>query len=206
MKTSSVRPSKFGLAIATLLGTLHGSCSGEVARSTEGTGGTGSDASTDAMHSEPDSPGPRPEDEAPVQRDADLRSDVAIEACTPGDEPKRCNAVITGCPTVGVCDRTFGFFCPCAPCQFPLEPSACSWTLEGERVQVGRSFVTAVTDGQTRSLTQWGDIDVCQESGGFFITGAPGKVIVTLCPASCLEHQGNPALAFSLGRGGCPIM
>jgi hypothetical protein len=130
--------------------------------------------------------------------------DGDIIPCTPGEEPEPCAAVLTGCPSFTVCSERFGRRCPCRTCMLPLQPGECSWTVTVENP--GVNIVERVgIDGRSQRLQEIAPRPCWDDEPGFFVARVPGVTTVTLCPASCAEHEIDPNVTFTLNRGTCPL-
>jgi len=172
---------------------LHFSCSSETAKPPPDTRDAGVDTSFDT------------DDETTLGLDAvavDSR-DGDIIACTPGEEPRPCPAVLTGCPSFTVCSERFGLRCPCRSCLLTLPPGECSWTVTVENPGVNIVERTGI-DGGSQRLQELGPGPCGDDEPGFVVTRVPGITTVTLCPASCGEHELDPNVTFALNRGSCP--
>jgi hypothetical protein len=140
--------------------------------------------------------------DAPLADSNAPRSDVT--SCTPDDEPKPCFAIGTGCPTMTVCWAPTGtLHCPCRHCIFDLEARACSWTVYSDYPYAG--FVNRIgLDGGSTRVPFIEPGPCLDDDFGYFVSAVPGTLTVTLCPASCREHQDDPTIRFELERGPCP--
>jgi hypothetical protein len=131
-------------------------------------------------------------------------ADSGIIPCSLGDEPIVCPAALTGCPSLSVCSERFGLRCPCRNCTFALEPDACFWTVIADYPDA--TWIDRIaSDGGLQRLPRVAGPPCGDDEFGFFVTWVPGTTTVTLCPASCAEHQDDPTITFKLGRGPCPI-
>jgi hypothetical protein len=130
--------------------------------------------------------------------------DSDIIACTPGEEPRPCAAVLTGCPSFTVCSERFGLRCPCRSCTWTLEPGVCSWMVTVENPGLNIVERVGIDGGRPQRLQQVEPGPCGDDEFGFFVTRVPGTTTVTLCPASCTEHEDDPTLTFTLDRGPCP--
>jgi hypothetical protein len=173
---------------------LHLSCSTEKAKPPSGT----VDASADTLFDTDDMDGAGFDDVAVDSSDGD------IIPCTPGEEPRPCSAVLTGCPAFTFCSERFGLRCPCRTCLLALPPGECSWTLPVDNP--GLNLVDRIgIDGGTQRLQEVIPGPCGDDEAGFVVERVPGVMTVTLCPASCGEHELDPNVTFTLHRGLCPL-
>jgi hypothetical protein len=172
---------------------LHLSCSSEKAKPPSDI----VDASADTSFDADDPDGASFDAVAVDSRDGDFIP------CTSGEEPQPCAAVLTGCPSFTVCSERFGLRCPCRTCMLTLQPGVCSWTLMVDNPRM--NFVDRIgIDGGSQRLQEIAP-GPCADEPGFIVERVPGVTTVTLCPASCREHELDPSVTFTLGRGTCPI-
>jgi len=59
-------------------------------------------------------------------------------------------------------------------------------------------------DGGPQRLQQITPGPCANDEFGFSATQVDSTITVTLCPASCAEHEDDPTLTFTLDRGPCP--
>ena len=142
---------------------------------------------------------PTPTLDAPV---ADSR-DSGFIPCTSGDEPIACPAPYTGCASLSYCSERFGLLCTCRSCTLALESGVCSWVVMTENPGINIVERSGV-DGGPQRLQQITPGPCSDHELGFVVTRVPGTTTVTLCPASCAEHDGDSTLTFTLDRGPCP--
>jgi hypothetical protein len=155
------------------------------------------DASTDTEADADDEPTPT--------HDAALAdSSDGFIPCTPGDEPIACFAILTGCPSLSYCSERFGLMCPCRSCTWTLEPGVCSWTVTVENPGLNIVERVGIDGGRPQRLQQVEPGPCGDDEFGFFVTRVPGTITVTLCPASCAEHEDDLTLTFTLARQPCP--
>jgi hypothetical protein len=133
---------------------------------------------------------------------ADSR-DSAFIPCTPGDEPIACPAISTGCPSLSYCSERFGLMCPCRSCTWVLEAGVCFWVVTTDNPGIN-IVERRATEGGSQRLQQITSGSCRDDEFGFFVTRVPGMTTVTLCPASCAQHEDDPTLMFTLDRGPCP--
>jgi hypothetical protein len=196
MNSTRSRPRRFfwALLATNSIVALHFSCSSQSTQPPSDPQDASADTSFDAA------------DEAMTRHDAlavDSRDVSDIAACIPGEEPRPCPAVLTGCPSFTVCSERFGLLCPCRACLMPLLPGVCSWTVTVENP--GLNVVERiVVDGGSQRLQEIVPGPCGDQDPGFVVTRVPGITTVTLCPASCDEHELDPNVTFMLNRGPCP--
>ena len=176
---------------------LHLSCSSEKAKPPSDTVDASADALFDA-DADDDADGAGYDDVAVDSRDGDFIP------CTPGEEPQPCAALLTGCPSFTFCSERFGLRCPCRTCMLTLQPGTCSWTLMVDTQRM--NFVErAGIDGGSQRLQEMAPGPCADDEPGFVVERVPGLTTVTLCPASCREHELDPNVTFTLNRGTCPL-
>jgi hypothetical protein len=141
---------------------------------------------------------------------ADSQPDAWVDvADTYGDtcvipENNACVSPITGCPSTGSC-WPGGFACLCTSCDIFFEDGACSWTVENESVRMARNVVRATNADGGQEMLSVREPPDCMALDGYSVEAIPGKVTITLCPASCDRHRADPTVTFSIRRSGCPI-
>jgi hypothetical protein len=182
------------LAASFLLATIHIACSGEATKPPSNVGDSSVDTRSD---DEPITP----RLDAPPADSSDGMD--GIVACTRGEEPRPCPAVLTGCPSFTFCSARFERICACRSCMWTLDAGVCSWTVTVDNPGVNLVERT-MADGGPQRLQQITPGPCADEELGFFVTQVPGTITVTLCPASCREHEDDPSITFTLNRGPCP--
>jgi len=194
MSRARSRPSRAHWAglVTSLTVTIQISCSNDAALPVHVV-----DASADTQADVDDEPTPTLD--APFADSSD-----GFIPCTPGDEPIACSAILTGCPSLSYCSERFGLMCPCRSCTWTLEPGVCSWTVTVENPGLNIVERVGIDAGRPQRLQQVEPGPCGDDEFGFFVTRVPGTTTVTLCPASCAEHEDDPTLTFTLDRGPCP--
>jgi hypothetical protein len=152
----------------------------------------------------------------------------AAAPCTPGEVCACHGAWQTGCPSYRKCHGENGGayagywgICNCATCTLQLDPSACSWTLAstddaGVRLPNGTNTTVTKTDagGNVTTLALVGSESACTGNDGYYAVAVYNDPVtstmiasltLTLCPASCAEHQQTSSETFELYRGDCII-
>jgi hypothetical protein len=137
-------------------------------------------------------------------RHFDAPSDPADDGkCTTGEEPRPCAAIFTGCPSMSECSERFGRMCPCRSCKVALEAGLCAWEVMADYPDA--TWVDRVQpDGGSRRLDRVEPGPCRADQSGFVVTWVPGMTTVTLCPATCREHEADRTIGFALDRGPCP--
>jgi len=196
MKLSRCRAWRFAwtLLATQSIAALQWSCSSEKAKPPSDI----VDASVDTSFDADDADGAGFDAVAVDSRDGDFIP------CTPGEEPQPCAAVLTGCPSFTVCSERFGLICPCRTCMLTLQPGVCSWTLMVDTPRM--NYVDRIgIDGKSQRLQEMVPGPCADDEPGFVVERVPGLTTVTLCPASCQEHEIDANVTFTLNRGTCPL-
>jgi hypothetical protein len=137
---------------------------------------------------------------------ADAPSETAVppDAGDAGCPELTCAGLLplTACPMQAVC-------CPLqGTCDLPLDPTQCSWRLQGGSMLNPVEFLNGtspvrrveVDGGTTDVLPLQASEQDCASGGGWFTVRDSQGITVTLCPAECNEHLGEPGTAFVLER------
>jgi hypothetical protein len=178
------------------IATLHLSCSSEKAKPPSDIVDASADMSFDADADDTDGEG--------LDAVAADSRDGEIIPCTPDEEPRPCVALLTGCPAFTFCSERFGLRCPCRACILTLQPGVCFWTVMADNPRM--NYVERIgIDGGSQRLQEIAPGPCADDEPGFVVERVPGLTTITLCPASCREHEVDADLTFTLSRGTCPI-